>query len=77
MYHEQGDKHNMPHIQAEYFFKEVVGALDGTGLEGEKEFPKTKLKLLVAWMEIHRDDLEANWKLLSSGEQFFRIDPLR
>jgi hypothetical protein len=77
MYHEQGGKHNMPHIHAEYSGKEVVVALDGTVLESEKEFPKNKLKLLVAWMEIHRDDLEANWKLLSSGEQFFRIDPLR
>lgn len=57
--------------------KEIVVALDGTVLEGEKNFPKNKLKLLVAWMEIHCDDLEANWKLLSSGEQFFRIDPLK
>ena len=39
--------------------------------------PKNKLKLLEAWMEIHREDLEVNWKLLSCGEQFFRIDPLR
>ena len=28
-------------------------------------------------MEIHREDLEANWKLLTNGEQFFRIDPLK
>lgn len=38
---------------------------------------KNKLKLLEAWIVIHRDDLEANWKLLSGGEQFFRIDPLK
>lgn len=35
------------------------------------------MKLLEAWMEIHHDDLEANWTLLFNGEQFFRIDPLR
>ena len=35
------------------------------------------LKLLEAWIVIHHDDLEANWKLLSNGEQFFRIDPLK
>ncbi|WP_347474449.1 hypothetical protein [Faecalibacterium prausnitzii] len=39
--------------------------------------PKNKLKLLEAWVVIHHDDLEANWKLLSNGEQFFRIDPLK
>ena len=33
--------------------------------------------LLEAWIVLHRDDLEANWKLLSDGEQFFRIDPLK
>lgn len=75
MYREVGGKHNMPHVHAEYSGDEVVIALDGTVLEGG--IPKNKLKLLEAWMEIHREDLEANWKLLSYGEQFFRIDPLR
>ena len=65
----------MPHIHAEYSGNEVVVALNGTILEGS--IPKPKMKLLDAWMEIHREDLEANWKLLSNGEQFFRIDPLR
>ncbi len=75
MYREMGGKHNMPHIHAEYSGDEVVVALDGTILEGG--IPKAKMKLLDAWMEIHREDLEANWKLLSNGEQFFRIDPLK
>lgn len=75
MYREIGGKHNMPHIHAEYSGDEIVIALDGTILEGE--IPKNRLKLLEAWMEIHREDLEANWKLLSNGEQFFRIDPLK
>lgn len=64
MCREQGGKHNMPHIHAEYSGEEIVMTLDGTILEGG--LPKNKLKLL-----------EANWKLLSNGEQFFRIDPLK
>ena len=68
-------RHKLPHIHAEFSGEEVVVALDGAVLEGE--IPKGKMKLLLAWMEIHRDDLEANWKLLSGGEQFFRIDPLK
>ena len=75
MYREKGGKHNMPHIHAELSGEEVVVALDGTVLEGS--IPRAKMKLLDAWMEIHREDLEANWKLLSNGEQFFRIDPLK
>ena len=75
MYRENGTRHNLPHIHAEYSGNEVVVALDGTILEGE--IPKARMKLLDAWMEIHREDLNANWRLLSNGEQFFRIDPLR
>ena len=75
MYREVGGKHNLPHIHAEYSGEEVVLSLDGTVLEGS--IPSSKMKLLLAWMEIHHDDLEANWKLLSNGEQFFRIDPLK
>lgn len=75
MYNEAGEKHNMPHIHAEYSGEEVVIDLDGNVIEGS--FPKNKLKLLEAWIEIHREDLEANWNLLSRGEQFFRIEPLR
>lgn len=77
MYREQGGKHNMPHIHAEYSGAEIVIALDGTVIEGESHFPKNKRKMLEVWMEIHREDLEANWKLLSNGEHIFRIDPLR
>lgn len=75
MYKENGGKHNMPHIHVEYSGEEMAIALDGTVLEGE--IPRGKMKLLEAWMEIHREELEANWTLLSNGEQFFRIDPLK
>ena len=75
MYKESGGRHKMPHIHAEYSGDELVIALDGTVIEGE--LPRGKMKLLEAWMEIHREELEANWTLLSNGEQFFRIDPLK
>ena len=49
--------------------------LDGNIIEGS--LPKSKLNLLTAWIQIHREDLEANWKLLSDGDGYFKIDPLR
>ena len=75
MYKELGERHNYPHIHAEYAGQEVVVTFDGIVLEGA--IPPGKLKLLKAWVEIHKEDLEANWSLLEKGEQFFRIDPLR
>jgi hypothetical protein len=75
MYMETSGKHKKPHVHAEYSGEKIVVALDGEILEGA--IPTNKMKLLEAWMEIHKEDLEANWKLLSSGEQYFRIDPLK
>jgi hypothetical protein len=75
MYMEKSGRHNTPHVHAEFSGDEVVVAFDGRILEGA--IPPPKMKLLGAWMEIHREDLEANWKLLSMGEQYFRIDPLK
>ncbi len=77
MYNEKGGKHHKPHIHAEYQGKEIVIALDGEILEDSDKFPKNKLKLIDAWMEIHREDLEANWQLLSEGQRFFKIPPLQ
>jgi hypothetical protein len=39
--------------------------------------PSSKLKLVQAWIEIHRDDLVVDWKLAVAGEPVFKIDPLR
>lgn len=35
------------------------------------------MKLVQAWIELHKEELVANWKLLSAGEGFFQIEPLR
>lgn len=75
MYRELGGKHKPPHVHAMFSGDETVVSLEGEILEGS--IPKSKLKLLLAWMEIHKDELRANWDLLSAGEQSFRIDPLR
>ena len=39
--------------------------------------PKSKMKLVQAWIEIHKEDLLANWKLAVAGETVFKIDPLK
>ena len=75
MQNEKGGKHHKPHIHAIYGDNEVVIALDGEVLEGE--FPSKQQKMIEAWMAIHEDELKANWQMLSEGEGFFKIDPLR
>ena len=75
MQSEQGGKHHKPHIHCIYGEQEVVIALDGEVLEGD--FPAGKLKLVQAWMVIHQEELEANWKLLSAGDGYYKIEPLK
>lgn len=75
MYRELGGRHNLPHIHAEYQDEEAVVTFEGEVLEGSMS--NKKLKLVLAWIEIHKEELEANWKLLSDGRETFKIDPLR
>ncbi len=75
MYREIGGQHNIPHIHAEYGDDEAVFDLEGNCLEGK--LPKKKERMVQTWIDIHQEDLIANWKLLSNGEQYFKIPPLR
>lgn len=75
MQSERGGKHNKPHIHALYGNDEIVVSIDGEVLEGN--FPNKQMKLLLAWITIHEDELRANWELLSNGEGYFKIEPLR
>lgn len=34
-------------------------------------------KLVQAWLEIHNDEIMADWKLASEGNEIFKIDPLK
>jgi hypothetical protein len=36
-----------------------------------------KMKLVQAWIEIHKEDLMADWDLAINGENVFKIDPLK
>ena len=75
MQSEKGGRHNKPHIHAIYGNEEVVVGIDGEVLEGK--LPNKQMKLLLVWMAIHEEELNANWQLLSHGDGYFKIDPLR
>jgi hypothetical protein len=69
-------QHHRPHIHAEFAeFEASIAIDDGSVLAGS--LPNSKLKLVQAWIEIHRDDLMVDWKLAVAGEPVFKIDPLR
>ena len=76
LYFADDRRHKRPHIHVTYQESEVVLALpDGDVLDGS--LPAKKMKLVQAWMEIHRDELLADWQLAASGQQPYKIEPLR
>ena len=59
MYFRDDQQHKTPHIHVRYQSYEVVVSLpEGEILEGDS--PKSKMKLLQAWIELHKDELVAD-----------------
>ena len=76
MYYFDKRKHHLPHIHVKYQEQEaVISISDGEVLEGQLK--ANKLKLVQAWLEIHQEELMADWELASSGQIVFKIDPLK
>lgn len=76
MYYFDDRRHHMPHIHVEHGGEEVVLSIpEGEVIEGS--IRTNKLKLAQAWIEIHQTELMQNWELAVSGQQIFKIDPLR
>ncbi len=76
IYYEDIGRHNMPHIHVRYQGKKSsISIKDGTLLAGD--FPPKQLRMVLAWIEIHRDELMADWELAVAGEEPFRIAPLQ
>ena len=76
MYFFDDKKHHLPHIHVEYGEESAVIAIpSGDLLAGS--IRASRMKLVQAWIEIHQEELLANWKLATSGQKVFRIDPLK
>jgi len=68
-------RHHAPHVHVEYQDSAAVVAIE-TNEMLEGDLPPRGRKLLFAWMEIHREELMANWRLAVNGEHTFKIRPL-
>ena len=76
MYFFDNQQHKMPHIHVHFQNDSAVIEIPtGTILAGK--LPKAKHKLIDAWIEIHQEDLMADWQLAINGENIFKIEPLK
>lgn len=76
LYFYDDERYSLPHIHAKYQGQEAsFSIIDGSILAGN--IPVAKVRLVQAWIEIHRESLLADWELAISGQMPFAIDPLR
>ena len=71
---EQHHKPHKPHFHAQYADYEASFDLEGNIIVGD--FPAKQTKYVVAWADIHRDELSALWDLMQTDEQYFKIKGL-
>ena len=76
MYYSDNKQHNLPHIHVKYQDEEaIISVPDGLLIDGILK--ANKMKLVQAWIEIHQEELLADWELAIRGETIFKIDPLK
>lgn len=67
--------HNPPHFHAEYAGQgALIDIQEGTVIKGK--LPNRQLKFVLAWCEIHKDELMQNWELSKDNKPLNRINPL-
>ncbi len=69
------NEHNPPHFHAYYGDYEAIFSFDGEITDGK--MPRKQTRLIQAWTELHKEELEANWKLAMNEEPIYRIEPLK
>ena len=69
-------EHGLAHIHAFYQDFSAVFIIETCEIE-QGVFPPKQSRLVKAWIEIHKDDLLADWNLCQAGERPFKIEPLK
>ena len=76
IYFNDTEQHYLEHIHVQYNeFGAVYSINDINLLEGY--LPQKQHKLVIAWMEIHKDELKALWRISQNDGEVFKIDPLK
>lgn len=76
LFYYDNKQHNLPHIHVRYQDSKAIFDIENVEMI-EGNLPNKQKRLVQAWMEIHKDELIADWELAISGEQPYKIDPLK
>ncbi len=76
IYYYDNRQHNIPHIHVRYQDTKAIFTIENADMI-EGNLPNKQKRLVQAWMEIHKDELVADWELAIIGEQPYKIEPLK
>jgi hypothetical protein len=67
--------HNPPHFHVKYQnFEATINIEDGI-VKGE--IPRRAINLIYEWLDLHKDELLANWSLSEQRKPLNKIEPLK
>jgi len=70
------DEHFPMHFHAEYGdLRALISIEHATIIRGA--LPARQLKLVLAWCEIHREELVRNWQAAQKNQKITKIEPLK
>ena len=70
------DDHGPPHFHARHADGSAKVRIDTLEVI-DSSLGRRHLRFVLAWAELHQDELSENWKLARSGEILNPIEPLR
>lgn len=69
-------EHPPPHFHV--YYNEFKAAVDIRNCEiMDGDLPRKQVKLVLAWAELHQEELMADWQLIMDGKEPFKIRPLQ
>lgn len=74
IYKELGGHHKEPHIHIKYDEYEISITCYGIILQGK--IPKKQEKLVLAWIEIHKDEIKSSWNVYNESGEILKIKGL-
>ena len=67
--------HNPPHFHAWYGDYKVTVSIKDSIVKGE--MPGRALRLILEWLDLHREELMDNWRRAQKGITLEKIEPLK
>lgn len=67
--------HNPPHFHAIYQQDKIIVEIENGKVKGE--ISERALRMILEWLDLHREEMKEAWEQASKGETPNKIEPLK